>query len=435
MANPWSDVLRHWRTVHCGESYDRAAARLYELTGPSRADIKSLGRGWRRWENGTYPCSYASELEELTNVPPGTFDRRFALAQTPGDALTVAAGDALNWEDEEMRRRNLLRGLSAMAAGLGLAAVAPVRGSAATKLVGMSDVDEIQGMTSLFRGWDYQYGGGEILADATLYADRVSTLLLGNYSAGVEASLHQAIGQLRQLVGWAAFDTGNLPEARRHWLNAQASARQAKDAPLQARILYCFGQEARQRGDWASMGEYLEEGLEIAGKGNATNTVVAMLSGFVAIAHAAQGKPRLALNRLGMADTAMNHTVPSEDPPWARFFGPAEFMSATAHVHREIGRTQVRYRTKALADAVVALELYDQTQARSRALVTVTAAGTAFLAGEPEMGIQLARDALEQDAHLQSTRVIGRLRTLASEMAPFAKLPTVQALGRDLAAI
>jgi hypothetical protein len=71
------------------------------------------------------------------------------------------------------------------------------------------------------------------------------------------------------------------------------------------------------------------------------------------------------------------------------------------------------------------VELYDCTQALSRALVTATAAGTAFLVGEPAEGVRLATQARNESEGLRSARIRQRLRR---EMAPYREIPAVREL-------
>jgi hypothetical protein len=369
-----------------------------------------------------YPRRYAADLEQLVGVPPGTFDRRFALTATHAG---MVPWQSIEWEDEEMRRRSFLAGVTAVAGGLGLSAVAPTRGSAAARRVGMAEVRQIRAVTEQFRSTDYRYGGGEILASATLCVDRVATLLHAKYAENVGRGLHQAVADLQQLVGWAALDSGNVPEARRQWLHAEASAGQAGDLPLLARVAYCHAQEARGRGDHRAMAEHLDHAMVTAEEGGATATVSAMLASFAAMAHAALGEDHQALTLIDAAGTVLVDANSTEDPPWVHHFDAAEFGAATAYVHRELARRAKRYRPDALARALVAVELYDCTQARSRALVTATAAGTAFLVGESAEGVRLATQARNESEGLRSARIRQRLRR---EMAPYREIPAVREL-------
>ncbi len=211
-----------------------------------------------RWLAGEQPRPPVPEL--IASVLGDALGRpvpEIELGMTPSDlpadlglhlptvwADTVAISTAL-WRADVQRRRFLVNAAFAAAAMPASAlrwltsppASAPT-GNGPVR-VGHADIEAIRELTLSYRELDNQLGGGRLRAVILSYLDdHVSHLLInGSYREETGRQLAAACGELSQLAGWVAYDSGKHGVAQRYLTQALAYARHAGDHALGAEIL------------------------------------------------------------------------------------------------------------------------------------------------------------------------------------------------------
>jgi len=146
-------------------------------------------------------------------------------------ADTVAISTAL-WRADVQRRRFLVSAAFSAAAMPGSAlrwltspqASAPT--SSGKRQVGRADIDAIRELTLFYRELDNRLGGGQLRGTIISYLDDHVSGLLTNGSYKEEAGRQLAAdgGELSQLAGWVAYDSGEHGVAQRYLTQALAYA-------------------------------------------------------------------------------------------------------------------------------------------------------------------------------------------------------------------
>jgi hypothetical protein len=112
--------------------------------------------------------------------------------------------------------------------------------------VGRADIDAIRELTLSYRELDNRLGGGRLRAVILSYLDdHVSHLLTnGSYHEQKGRQLAAACGELSQLAGWVAYDSGQHGVAQRYLTQALAYGRHAGDPALGVEILAAQAHQA-----------------------------------------------------------------------------------------------------------------------------------------------------------------------------------------------
>jgi ABC-type lipoprotein export system ATPase subunit len=249
-----------------GMSNKGLARRVVDLAGiRGVANIRCDHTSVLRWLAGEQPRAPVPELvavvlgDALGRPVPET-----ELGMTPSDlpadlglhlptvwTESVAISTAL-WRADVQRRRFLVNAAFASAAlpasALRWLTSPPADAPAAdgSRRVGRADIDAIRELTLSYRDIDNRLGEGNLRVAVVSYLDNcVSGLLTnGSYREETGRQLAAACGELSQLAGWVAYDSGEHGLAQRYLTQALGYARHASDSALAAEILAAQAHQA-----------------------------------------------------------------------------------------------------------------------------------------------------------------------------------------------
>lgn len=224
------------------------------------------------------------------------------------------------------------------------------------------------------------------------------------------------VAEQAQQAGWAAFDAGWLPDARRLFETSVQAARDAGDAALAANGL-CY--IAYQETNSGRGGTGTAEAACGAASRNAAPAVRVLLLGRLAWAHAMAGHPDATDRALAMAEDALSRDD-GNGPDWTYWVDTAEVKIMAGRcwtaLHRPLRAVPV------LEDTLAA---YDGTHAREKAFYSTWLAEAYLDAGEPEQAAYIAGQVLEAASGVASARPRARAAVLMHRLEPYRALPAV----------
>jgi tetratricopeptide (TPR) repeat protein len=252
---------------------------------------------------------------------------------------------------------------------------------------------------------DFKVGGGSTRNLLLYYFESEVIPLLRSQRADAERqSIFSAAGEVAQLLGWTAYDTGRHGAAQRYFALTLRLAREANDVLLGGRILANLSHQANYLGK-LNEAVQLARAAQMSTAGIATPIVQAMFLAMEARALANSGNHKESLTALHRAEkTFERRSDRDEDPDWIAYFNRAELAGEAAHCFRDLGR--------AAETRQFGTEAYDPstTPPRTLALVGMVNATGALASGSLDESIQLARQAISLADGVQSRRFERYLR-------------------------
>jgi hypothetical protein len=286
--------------------------------------------------------------------------------------------------------------------------------------IGMTDVRQVEQVTSVFRNWDNLYGGGLTREAIVGQLKGAAAMLDGTYTEQAGRALFRAVADLASVAGWTSFDSGLHPTAQRYFILGLHAAKEAGDRALGAHLLNCM---SRQMGHLQRPADALElvQLAQYGARNDATPTTRAMLCALEARYLAVTGRERDFQRAAGLAEDAFAHADPENDPDWARFFDASEF-SATIGVCHQIAATASDPRHADVAAAMIEQAISQRApgRVRSKAFDHIGLARARLLQREYEGAAAAAGTAITLLGDLSSSRVADRLRELLTETEPHA---------------
>ncbi|MGW7072148.1 XRE family transcriptional regulator [Streptomyces sp. NPDC054855] len=231
-------VLETWMREHGHSSTSLARelnSALERLTGrPGRFDGRTV-REWRsgraRWPN----AATRRALEEVTGLSA------VALGFMPrGRAVTTPAP----LQEDPMKRRTIVAG------GVAAVAAAAAPGNAATRRIGVSDIERLQRTFADVIASDHRHGG-KLTIERRAVALATEALNLQNSGSAtqrVRSNLYACAAGFRSSAMWAAIDGRRYNEAAAHMREAQALAELSGDQAIKFRIWSHAGSLYRHMG-------------------------------------------------------------------------------------------------------------------------------------------------------------------------------------------
>ena len=322
--------------------------------------------------------------------------------------ITSAHQDAATGPDE--RRRMLLAGIAAVAAGAGFLGGATVMRS---RRIGAADVTRLSAVLELYRSVDYECGGGVLYREVARFAESVYRMLDWSHSASLTPQLVAAVAAARQLAGWTALDAGRHADARIRYCQAKQlqHLRHNRDALATLQLAH------------ARLGA------------QATPAVKALLWGAEAASFAALGDHRAAEGTLGEASRQFERISPDREPSWMGFYDRGELLAQYGRVYRDKARHDKRYGSAAVGFVTDAIDAFGSGNVRSSVLNEVGLCSALFLADEPEQALEVGRRVLDQVQSISSARVIDRVSNLHRDLTRHRELPAVAEFSQKLAAL
>ena len=396
-----------------------ALAATRGLTGV-RCDHTSV----LRWLAGEQPRPPVPELAaEVVGNALGRKVSETELGMTPSDlpgdlglqlptgwTETVATSTAL-WRADVQRRRFLVNAVFTSAALPASAlrwltsppAAAP--SASGTRKVGRADINAIRELTRSYREMDNRLGGGKLRTSVVSYLDdHVSRLLTaGSYREETGRQLAAACGELSQLAGWVAYDSGEHGLAQRYLTQALAYARHSNDHALAAEILAAQAHQALYlaRPDEAVD---LARAAQAAAVRHGSATLLTECLVMEAHGHAARNDAHACGTALARAEQTFDRAAREDDPAWLSYFDEA-YLAA-------------RYARRSLD--------MDSRYVRGRAF-NLSLLATAYAAqDEPIQASAVGRQALDLTVRLTSARSVRYVRDLVRTLRPRADVPAVR---------
>lgn len=337
-------------------------------------------------------------------------------------------GQEVSWVD----RRDFLSAVASITLGVGvhpelerLESLLPVRSDPPPpRRIGAADVEVIRETTDAFRLTDYRHGGGLSRAAAVAQLGYVLKLQDAQCPDPVRADLLLATADLAMTAAWMTYDVEQHEAARRLWMIALDTARQAdhpRSADLTVILLLDLAHQALHLGR-------PDEGLRLVQLGAATATtrgfpVSASTRSYIAATlawcHASLGDAEACERSLGEAQQFYTDADPATAPPWAAHVNPAELAAQHGHSFYLLAQTNRQYAPTAAHHLRMAVDGFGSTYARSRAVNLPGLAGSYFYLGEVDSAVVTGHEAVTEISTLSSKRAYARLRPLAEATAPF----------------
>ncbi|WP_184793415.1 helix-turn-helix transcriptional regulator [Kribbella italica] len=300
-------------------------------------------------------------------------------------------------------------------AGLATAlALAPLTRARVGSLIGTSHVRQLQARTARLRRLDDHLGGMDTY---TVYTSEMAAterlIKTASYSGDTARALTGVLAEQAQMAGWAAFDAGRFTDSRRHYRRALYAGRESGDPGLEGNSLAFI---AYEKADSATAAE----STRVAGT-RTTPRVRALLHERLAWAHAVAGHPSESQRALDAAVAAVNETSSAPEPDFVFWVDPLEIDIMTGRCLAELRRSRA---VSVLEDA---LNRYDDTHSRDKALYLTWLAQAHLDADEPERAAAVTEHALDLAAGVGSVRPGGRLRGVLQQLSRYG--------GREVAAV
>ncbi|WP_128381303.1 transcriptional regulator [Streptomyces cavernae] len=393
-----------------------------------------------RWKRGVRPDRYAeAALADLLGVPIEQVRAmgwphwlRLALTDdqvlvttpwTPAGALTAL--DHLGRPADMDRRAALFSG-GVMAATLASwAAASPARAVLASDRTRVTtrSADLIDGRLAALRLLDDEIGSGQTYALASTERAMITEVLrTRSYNEDTGRRLFSAAAEASRICGWAAFDSGAIAEAERHYLGAARAAATADDPVVQANVLSFWAMARYSGGDTSGALAAVEHALTGARR-TGSPRMIAMLHARAARAHAKAGDMPASLRSEGEAFEAYEHAgSPEEDPPCVYWVSRAELHSWAASNASDLGNPR-----RALTHyAAIASAEPDDAYPRSRALRLTRTADAQLALREVDAAVHSANQAVQTMGGVTSARSTTILTGLRVKLAAHQQVPAVR---------
>jgi hypothetical protein len=393
-----------------------------------------------RWLAGEQPRPPVPELAAIVlsdalgrklsetelGMTPSNLPGDLGLQLSTGWTGTVATSTAL-WRADVQRRRFLVNAvftsaaLSASALRWLTSPTADAPAAAGIRRVGRADIDAIRDLTHSYREMDNQFGGGRIRNPIVSYLDdHVSRLLTtGSYREETGRQLATACGELSQLAGWVAYDSGEHGLAQRYLTQAVAYARHADDPALAAEILAAQAHQALYlaRPDEAID---LARAAQAAAGHHGSATLLTECLVMEAHGHAARNDAHACGSALATAERTFDRATREDDPAWLAYFDEAYLAARMAQCFRDLGEADhtARYARRSLD--------MDRRYVRGRAFNLSLLATAHAAQGEPEQACVAGWQALDLTVRLTSARSVRYVRDLVHRLRPRADVPAVR---------
>lgn len=380
-----------------------------------------------RIESGKSAVTDLSKLQrwaEAMRVPSSllwfkvpTDAQHTASAERASEASKVSAGD----EEDGVDRRQFLK--TAVASS----AAAPAATSRNMPAVGSSDVERLKEWTDNFRRMDNRWGAGDLIEQATLYAERkvVPILQSSRMTGKVRNEFHRSAAQLFQLLGWMHYDTNDRVQGKRALNNAYKLAERADDFALAAEMQAGISHQA----SFLGLIEQAEDAaLSATHHARLSKSMSVQSEASIMEAHtlAMQGNARGTLAALSEAEDLFCRARASETPDWHQWYDRAYLDAKCAHVLRDLGQP-----AKAEPYARSCLHMSEGYD-RGRAFNLCLLAGVLADKGELEEATTHAELALQMTGSIRSFRMQRYLADVARRLAPYKDQERVRRYLRQL---
>ncbi|HEY4019498.1 MAG TPA: helix-turn-helix domain-containing protein [Pseudonocardiaceae bacterium] len=383
-------------------------------TGQSQSEVSEILKGRQ-----VMAYDVLARIADGLSIPRGYMG--LAYDQGTEVRVTTSVDDPGQEEDELVKRRRFLAHAAAVTVGAAVMgkdsgswmshpAQAPAPGH-----IGMTDVRQVEAATRALRALDHQYGGGFCRDAVVAQLSWGQQMLTASATDQVRYRLFVALADLHNLAGWTSFDSGLVDAARNHFARGLELAKQGKNDPLVANILYRMGRVYLHQGANNDALKLFQLG-QIAAQESGSELTVAVLCANQAWAYAALGDERQALKLVGRTKDEFSRADKTNPDSWVSFFNEADLYGMIGTVHSvlavEVDRKHTKYAIPALTRAGAG---YGEEMSRSKSFNQAALATNHLLEGDIDHGAKVGRYALEIAENLKSARVKDRMVPLKDE--------------------
>jgi transcriptional regulator with XRE-family HTH domain len=289
--------------------------------------------------------------------------------------------------------------------------------------IGMEDAEALLHRVHGLRLADDVLAGGDLVDSVVRELHRAHTLFNATcHSEDVGRRLLVAIGELGQLAGWVATDTGGRVDPGPLFRLGVAAARQAGDAPLTAHLLGSWGYALANAGAVAEGAGMIEAADTAARRGDSLRTVSLTGARRAWVAALARDS-RTSLGAVQEAMDQIHAADPQEDAGrlWLYWVNQAEQEVMQARVYTELHRPlrAVPLLRRVLAD-------YNPSHAREYALYSSWMAVALLDGGETEEAAAVAERVLTLTASVPSSRAAARGSAMLEALRRADRVPEVR---------
>lgn len=281
--------------------------------------------------------------------------------------------------------------------------------------IGMTDVRQVEAATRALRSLDYQYGGGSC-RDAVIAQLSWGQQMLGASATDVvKQRLHIALADLHNLAGWTSFDIGLLDSARNHFGKGLELAKEGRNEPLVANILYRMGRVYLHNDAPNDALKIFSLG-QIAAQNSGSELAVAVLCANEAWAYAMMGQREQTMKLLGRTRDEFARADLDGAETWVKFFNETDVHAMVGTVHTVLAQTvDVKHTRYAIPALQRAIDSYGDDMARSKTFNLSQLATNHLLEGDIDHGAKIGRGAVDLAENLTSGRTKDRMRPLKQE--------------------
>jgi transcriptional regulator with XRE-family HTH domain len=306
-----------------------------------------------------------------------------------------------------------------------LATLVPASGGRAVpRRIGAADVQTIRGMTAVFRAADFRHGGGLAREAAVAQLGNVMRMRESRCTEPVRAELRLATAELGAVAGRMSFDVERHEGARRWWLIGLGAARESNHELATDMMVHLQLEMASQSMHLRNP----EEALSFARLAemtavNGDHPVSAQTRTYISLRQATPqamlGKAELCQRVLDQGQERVGDADPTAAPPWTAHVTPTEITAITGDAMYRLAQREQGHAPKAVEHLRTAIDTYGDKYARARAMNLPGLAGAYVQVGDLDTAIATGHQAVTEISALSSTRIHGRLRTLAEVAQPY----------------
>jgi hypothetical protein len=323
--------------------------------------------------------------------------------------------------DASVLRRDFVK----LGAGLAATALTPMQTGTTSSVVsgpriGTTTLAELRVNSVRLRSLDDHLGGAETYRFYLAEVERTASILKSNsFSGTLHKELLALLAEQAQQAGWAAFDAGWQKKASHLYNTSYSAAAEAGDVALAGNALAL---KAYQLVSGGLVGTEPTDGsCAIAGKTNQP-AVTSLLYQRAAWTYALAGDVQRTAEVLGLAEDAL--TMPNDSDPapgWAAWaHNPIELQIMAGRCWAELHKP-----LRAVPVLEAAMQQYDDSHARDKALYLSWLADAYLDADEVERAAQVTSSALDLAAGVASSRPTRRLAAVVGRFTPYASEPGV----------
>ncbi|WNV85043.1 hypothetical protein [Umezawaea sp. Da 62-37] len=285
----------------------------------------------------------------------------------------------------------------------------------------MIDVRRLAARTARLRRLDNLLGGADTHQRYRTEAAATSaTLAAATCSAAVRRAGLSTLAEQQQLAGWAAFDAGLHGVAKSHHLTSLDTATDAAAPAFAGNALAFLAYQSI-----SVTGPDVQTAAESVDRARDAGTprIRALLLERLAWTHAVAGDVRETERALDAAEHAVTEQTDVPEPDWVYWVDADEMRIMASRCY-----TQLHLPLRAVPALTDALDRFDDTHARDKALYCTSLARAYLHAGEVPQAALVAARVIELSDGVGSVRPRRHLEPVLRALRPHRTVPEVAEL-------